>query len=82
VLGLLYLLIDCVRPLCGIGPVWILGLSRQLSEDMLAVDDVVLSAYLEVVLPNDLNACIILDELVVAPVNIVVKGRLVQISLY
>lgn len=61
---------------------WVLRPSWKLGQDMLAVDDVILSAYFEVMLTNDLNTSIILDELVVASIDIVIKRHFVQISLY
>ncbi len=43
---------------------------------MLAVDDIVLSTNFEVLLTYDLNSCIVLHKLVIASVDIVVKGGL------
>lgn len=60
----------------------VLSLGREFSQDMLTVDDVILSAYFEVMFANDLNAGIILDEFVIAPVDIIIKGHLIQVSLY
>lgn len=56
-------------------------LSRELSEDMLTINDVVLSTYLQIMLPYHFNPSIIAYELMVTAIDVIVKGRLLIVSL-
>ena len=52
---------------------WVLSLSGKFCQNMLAIDDIILTTYFKVMVTYKLNPVIVLDKLMIASVNIIIK---------